>query len=409
MNRLNQILENCLQAIENGDTIETAVSRYPELANELRPLLEIAVSVKNKNMFVVSSDVVRRNRTKLLQHAAEMRESQIQRKAQGVWFVPIRRLVVTLIVLVIIFASGTSLARASSVTVPGDGLYPVKRTLENVLVLITFNHQQREVLELEQENERLDELQEVFDKGRSTHVDFSGLVATQNADQWFVSGIKVLISSQTNLPQDAVAIGSGVHVVGHTQNGFVQAESIELISLNEIASMSTVSPEGNNEMYQTPTPVYTDNSGIPPEATESISVPEPEATAAVANPIITSKPFEPHHSSFKGIVQSLGGNFWMVNGVLVDVHNADISGKSAIGVVVKVDGYFDQNGVFVARRIELPEKDSGIDSSIFVSPSSTPSSQHDGNDEHDRITVTPESGDGDHHYDHVTATSEPEH
>jgi len=164
MSKMDQILETCLQAIERGDAIETVLFRYSEFADELRPILEAAVSAKNKAMFTVPPEIVRRNRAKLLQHAAEMRESHRKRSPLAIWSVPLRRIVVTLTVLAVVFASGTGLVRAASMTLPGDNLYPVKRTWEDVLILITFNSQKREFLELEQENERLEEMQELFEE-----------------------------------------------------------------------------------------------------------------------------------------------------------------------------------------------------------------------------------------------------
>jgi hypothetical protein len=310
-----------------------------------------------------------------------------------------------LIVLTVVFASGTSLVRASSSTVPGDRLYAVKRTWEDILVFSTFDTQQREVLELEQENERLEELLEIFEEGRSVQVDFSGLVTTQNADQWSISGINVLISSQTRLPQDPILVGTGVHVVGHAQHGFVQAESIALISLNEITDMNVVSSTSMPEPNESPIPAYVDNSDATPEveATESVSIPEPEATAVVVNPVVTVKPFEPRNSSFKGIVQSMGGNIWIINGVQVNVDKAEISGAAAVGVVAKVEGYFDEAGIFIAKRIELPENNSNDDASVITSSSATPDSQYGGNDDH------ADDNHEDDNHDQITETPEPEH
>src|SRR5215216_5229074 len=113
---------------------------------------------------------------------------------------------------------------------PGDNLYPVKRTWEDILLLFTFNLQNREALEVEHENERLHELKELFTEGRSVEVDFSGLLTRQNGDLWLVTGIPVAISTQTRLPMQPIAEGDAVHVVGITQgDGAVLAQRIELL------------------------------------------------------------------------------------------------------------------------------------------------------------------------------------
>jgi hypothetical protein len=137
---------------------------------------------------------------------------------------------VTVAVVSILFASGTGLVRAASTTLPGDQLYPVKRTWEDVLVLFAFNNQQRDALEVEHENERLHELQELFAEKRSAEVEFAGLVTSQNGNQWMVSGIPVTISAQTIVAAQDIVVGSAIQVKGQTQSdGAVAAQQIDLL------------------------------------------------------------------------------------------------------------------------------------------------------------------------------------
>jgi len=394
MSRIDQILEDCLQAIEHGDAIETVLTRYPAYADALRPILEAAISAKNKTLFMVPAEVVRRNRARLLQHAAEMGERRVKRRSSTIWFVAFRRVAVTLTVLGIVFASGTSLVRASSSTVPGDNLYPFKRTWENMLVLITFNTQQREYLELEHENERLEEMQELFEQGRSAPVDFSGLITAQNGDQWIVAGINVFISQETTLPAHAVLIGAEVRVVGRAQNGFVQAQRIELLSRNDAIPTLETSSSNNFGSNMTPTSQIAVSSTSVPESTETNS----------------SETNDIQSTSFKGIVQSMNGNIWMITGVKVDVSGAEISGVVAVGLVAKVEGYVGTNGIIIAQRIELPENNSGSDNTTsndsdsnsspeHISPTSTRGEYHEGGDDSEHESEQHEP----------TETPEPEH
>lgn len=232
MNKLYEVLEICLQEIEQGADIDTVLFRYPDFADELRPILEASVNAKSMAASTPSVEVVRRNRAKVLQHAAQMRESKV-RSSRRVWFASLRRVAVTLAVVTALFVSGTGLVRAASTTVPGDNLYPVKRTWEDVLLLFTFNLQQREALEIEHENERLHELRELFAEGRDDEdVDFAGQVTSQIGNDWVVSGITVVISPQTEIRDQGqgIVIGSAVRVEGHTQNnGAVLAEEIKLL------------------------------------------------------------------------------------------------------------------------------------------------------------------------------------
>ncbi|HET9913257.1 MAG TPA: DUF5666 domain-containing protein [Anaerolineales bacterium] len=231
MNKLYEVLEICLQEIEQGADVDTVLFRYPDFADELRPILEASAGAKNMAAAAPSVEIVRRNRAKVLQHAAQMRESKV-RSSRRIWFASLRRVAVTLAVVTALFVSGTGLVRAASTTVPGDNLYPVKRTWEDVLLLFTFNLQQREALEIEHENERLHELRELFAEGRDANVEFAGLVTSQDGDQWIVAGIPVVVSPQTEIRDQGqgIVVGSAVRVEGHTQNnGAVLAEEIKLL------------------------------------------------------------------------------------------------------------------------------------------------------------------------------------
>lgn len=268
MNNLYETLEICLQDIEQGADIETVLFRYPELADELRPILEASAGAKSMAVPAPSAEVMRRNRAKVLQHAAQMREVRVK-SFQRLWLVSLRRLAVSLAVVTVLFVSGTGLVGASSNTLPGDNLYPVKRTWEGVRLLFTLNGQEREALELEHENERLHELNELLQEGRSEEVDFNGLVTSQSGNEWVVAGVRILISSQTDLREQGIAVGSPVRVRGITQgNGTILAERIQLLSSNAILPEVDGEHEGEE--------VNQNNSG-PGSATEQPSVEETEA------------------------------------------------------------------------------------------------------------------------------------
>jgi uncharacterized membrane protein YgcG len=273
MNNLYEALEICLQAIEQGADVDTVLTHYPDLANELRPILEASKNASSLAVPVPSAEVVRRNRARVLQRAAQMRESK--RSARRIWFASFRRVAVTLAVVAILFASGTGLVRAASNTLPGDHLYPVKRTWEDMLVLFTFNSQQRSALEVEQENERIYELKDLFAEKRSVEVEFSGQVTSQNADDWMVSGIPVIVSPRTTLDQ-GITVGSAVSVKGQTQSsGAVSAERIGLLPSG--AQLPSIGDEQEFEDKNpgSPNPQIEDRSG---EESEGES-PKIEATA----------------------------------------------------------------------------------------------------------------------------------
>jgi hypothetical protein len=261
MNNLHEVLEICLQDIEQGESIETVLFRYPEYADELRPILEGSMNARSIAIVAPPAEVVRRNRAKVLQHAAQMREREVQARSASrrIWFASLRRVAVTLAVVAMLFVSGTGLVSAASTTLPGDNLYPVKRTWEDVLVFLTFNLQQREALEIERENKRLHELRELFATGRSAEVEFSGVATSQNGNEWIIAGFRVVISGQTEVRDGPLAVGSPVRVKGHTQgDGVVLAERVRLLDpdekLPDEVEVETEDHEGENHQGE-------DNSG----------------------------------------------------------------------------------------------------------------------------------------------------
>jgi hypothetical protein len=66
MNNLYEVLEICLREIEQGADIETVLFRYPDLADELRPILEASLHARRMAILGPSAEVVRRNRAKVL-------------------------------------------------------------------------------------------------------------------------------------------------------------------------------------------------------------------------------------------------------------------------------------------------------------------------------------------------------
>lgn len=261
MNSLHEVLEICLEEIEQGADIDTVLSRYPEFADELRPILEASLGARDMAVPTPSAEVVRRNRAKVLQQAARLREAKVKASSQRRWRVSLRRVAVTLFVVAGLFVGGTNLVRAASTTVPGDNLYPVKRTWEDVLLLFTFNLQQREALEVEHENERLHELRELFAEGRSEEVGFVGLVTSQNGNEWLVSGIPVMISGQTEIRDQNIGVGSAVRVKGQTQgNVAVLAERIDLLPPGANLPDLEADEEDENERHEGEAPKKQDST-----------------------------------------------------------------------------------------------------------------------------------------------------
>jgi uncharacterized membrane protein YgcG len=229
MNDIFDVLEICLQELENGAEVETVLARYPHFAAELRPILAASVMARTRGADLPgpSPEAVRRGRARLLQHAAQMREAKVPARKR---VIPIfQRLAIASTLAALFLTSGTGLVSASSTALPGENLYPVKLTWENVRLLFTFDEEYRETLEHTFESERLHEVNELIVEGRHETIQFAGVYMEVNGIT-YVSGIHVVVLDTSTLPLEPLSNGMAVAVTGHTNaEGFVDVESIELL------------------------------------------------------------------------------------------------------------------------------------------------------------------------------------
>ncbi|MGE5073034.1 MAG: DUF5666 domain-containing protein, partial [Anaerolineae bacterium] len=332
---LHDALDNCLQAMAHGATIDVALKRYPKLARDLRPLLEASILAREASRVHVPLDVRRRGRSRLLGQVEEYRGARARSRGRAISFFP--RLAITAGMLGVLVLTSTGLVSAASTSLPGQQLYPVKRTWESVRLLFAFTPQERDLMESGYEQERLDEIHELLGQRQSASISFSGLLARQTAGQWTVSGIPVLVGPSTRLPTAAVSDGAPVTVMGVTRpDGVVEAREVQLLAPG--VSLPPLEPSEVNEQE------HHDDEG-------NATVPTPGVTA---QPQATQASSGDQHAiyNFSGVVQAMQGNLWRINGQSVYVDTAQISGQIQVGSIVTLQGYYTTDGRFIVTTIE---------------------------------------------------------
>ena len=383
--RLYDALEVCLNALETGVDIESVLKLYPQEADELRPVLEASVRARALALPAVPEDAVQRGRARVLQHANEMRKAAPRaRKRRSVSLFP--RLATSLAIALLFLLSGTGLVSASDGALPGDRLYPVKRSWEGLRLFFVFSPEEREGLQSVFEQERLDEISELLTEGRNETIAFAGLVTAQNSMELKVSGITVMIDSSTHLPPDPVSIGVPVIVIGHTNvQGFVEADSLEILSPGV-----SLPP-------------------LEPSQMEALEAEEFENHVGEQQDPGTGRPEQLGNLTyeFKGVVESMSGNLWMINGQQVNVEFAERSSQVSVGALVEFEGFYSTGGQFIVTKIEvksngLPKKDqlnsSGKGSGVEDNGEDRSGSDKGSNGEDESNNDHNESS-GDHHED----------
>lgn len=218
------VLEECIRALESGADIQTLLADHPQVAAELEPILRTVIQAQSLGLPSVPAQAVNRGRAQVIKRAAEMREAAVagQNRTNPLW-----RYAVAFMIVVFFLMGGNGLLRASAESLPGEPLYSLKRTWEDVRLLAARSPANRDSLEADFDRERLQEVAALLAQGRTESVAFHGILNSREGDSWLVSDIPVRVTPLTQLPEEPVLLGSRLVVVGFSgPDGFVEAQFI---------------------------------------------------------------------------------------------------------------------------------------------------------------------------------------
>ncbi len=281
------ILDECLAEMAAGQPVEAVLSRYPQQAAELRPLLEMAAAVHESPAPQARVSAVNNGRQQMLtavsrqfpnppvsksifSRYAERIQTFITRKENLEMNLVIRYAVVTF--LATLFVGGGSAAAASARAVPGDALYPVKIAVEETRLNLT-QAEKRAQLEHQYEEERREEVHTLIEQQRTEDVRFSGEAAEIAANQWVVGGVVVTVDRDTQI-QGHPVVGVTVTVSATTEKGgIVRAHTI---------TVAAGAPD-ERQSHPTPWPTHTPAAARDralEEATEAVDFAATQAAEA---------------------------------------------------------------------------------------------------------------------------------
>ncbi len=284
---LEQKLIECLDALENGESLDVILRRYPNDAAQLRPFLETAVQL---DQLPIQPTVAAQTASKqtFLEQAAVMKAAPAVPfwKSWQQWF----RLATALAMFLMLFLVGA--AYASTKSVPGDFLYNGKRFIEDVRLQAASPLQKIELAD-RYNQERITEINQLLSAGREEDVSFYGFIeAVVDDDTLTIADLTVLLNENTEIEGD-VAVGYFAEVHGRTQNNAILAAHI-IIASPSPAEDTTPKPEPTStatpQMTATPTNTGTPTVTITATPTKTVT---PTATATdTPTPTITPSPTE---------------------------------------------------------------------------------------------------------------------
>jgi len=168
------ILNECLDRLAGGETLEQCLRSYPEQAAQLEPLLQMAQAVIKASAITPRAEFKARARYEF--HSALQAEATKRRRPL---FSLGRRWSVALMVVSILLLAGGGTAAASSNSMPDSPLYPVKLAAEQVQLTLTPSDIGKARLCAVLADRRVAEIICMADKGDAQRVEF----ATQRLDK----------------------------------------------------------------------------------------------------------------------------------------------------------------------------------------------------------------------------------
>lgn len=344
----SELFEKCLSELEAGSSFQDVLDAHPRVRGDLEHLLRLAIQSSHEQAGDPSPNVVHHSRTKLLARAAELREAGAPRGFSK--WIP-RYAVGFAAMLIALILSGYGLFSASAQALPGDFLYPIKRSAETLRLEITSDEQRREQLEEQFENRRTHEVMRLLAGERVEYISFEGVVEQMRGQDWTVSGINVLIDDQTKIIGD-INVRDGIEVEGETRPGdYVFAfelhkRTMRLQGTVDLLNADTWIIDGLSITVTTSSEIEGDISAgdivdalVAVADDQSLTLLEAHLVDDEIAPPPENRQGEEGNEKFEftGIVDSIGTNSWVVDGrqVRIDAYT-DIEDGISVGDLVRV-------------------------------------------------------------------------
>jgi hypothetical protein len=163
----DNILDECLERIVlGGETLEQCLKRYPEQADELKPLLETVLAVKEASAVEPRPDFKARAR---YQFRSALGEKAAPKRRPFFGWLPRWATALTIVLIVLLAGGGTVVAASNSM--PDSILYPVKLATEEVRLAFTPSQLGKARLCTDFADERVVEIIYMAEKGDAQQVE----------------------------------------------------------------------------------------------------------------------------------------------------------------------------------------------------------------------------------------------
>lgn len=276
--------DDCIDRLNDGETLDACLRVYPQYAADLRPMLIAGQVAQRARIDPQEVQAAQSRGRERLRFAMQQANIQPQRTSTA----PFARLLVqaaAVILILGVFLGGAALAAESSL--PGDPLYGYKRFTEGLRLALPGD---RETLAEQFAQRRVSEIRQLLAIDRAESVDFSGMVESIEASHWQVAGLSLIVPDGTPGAQ-AAFVNDYVAVQAYTgPDSTLTAERITLVERGEQPPLPTATdlPTITPTLTATQTLTATTTPSPSPSSTQTPTV-SPAATAT-PQPLATTQP-----------------------------------------------------------------------------------------------------------------------
>lgn len=177
--RQSEILDKCLAQIQSGaSSLSDCLEAYPEHAEFLKSHLDLATQARDLMIpSGPSEDFVAQTKTRLLNRIrAQHKTSPViedKKPRRLSWLTRPAMVYISLMIAIVMLASGVGVAGASASALPGDSLYPVKLGIEETRLALTQDPALDAELLLQFADRRLEELIALTETSREGDIELA--------------------------------------------------------------------------------------------------------------------------------------------------------------------------------------------------------------------------------------------
>lgn len=221
---LEEQLIEALDDMERSRSLEEILRERPALAPELRAYLQTAEQLAGLSPAPRPQAAAASRRAMLQRAAQERAQAEARPPAPPFW----RRFFYSFAAFaVLLLIAGGLLAPRAQEAVPGDTLYPLKRTSEDVRLLLA-PPAQKDDLRQAFEEERNHEVYVMLRTGRDGVAGYTGEIKALGRETWEIGNITVQLTEET-LVQGEPEVGARVSAHCRIEDGEVIAESLAVL------------------------------------------------------------------------------------------------------------------------------------------------------------------------------------